>query len=71
MTGSSLRLWGRLAVTIGLLAAVFVMPHIGLPGIDASGLDGVKNARNIDVFALGFSPFVMAMLLVEVVASGI
>ncbi|APR81797.1 Preprotein translocase secY subunit [Minicystis rosea] len=58
---------GRLAITLALPLALLFMPPIGLPGVDTSGLPAATG-RNLDVFALGVTPFISASMIVELCA---
>jgi len=63
--------WGRLAVTLGLLGVTVALPQlpIGLPGVDAwTAHDQATSVAASGVFALGITPLVSAMGLVELVA---
>ena len=63
--------WGRLAVTLGLLGVTVALPQlpIGLPWVDAwTAHDQATSVAASGVFALGITPLVSAMGLVELVA---
>lgn len=69
-TASNSEFVTRLAVTLGALAVYSLGAHLPLPGIDVAPLLRMQfshaTAERVSVFALGVSPVISVMLLVEI-----
>jgi preprotein translocase subunit SecY len=69
-TASNSEFVTRLAVTLGALAVYSLGAHLPLPGVDLTPLLSMRSslalAERVSVFALGVSPIISIMLLVEI-----